>query len=775
MGRRLYLGGLAWTGIGILLAAASQPPPSAEQSPPGGSDLGEQLLNELRCHACHDQGAPAPLSENAAPDLTEVGARVSPVYLQAFLADPHGVQPGTRMPDVLGGRSPAERQSIAEALTHYLVSLGSSPFLGVAGEEPWVESGRSLYHSVGCVACHAPRDEPRTGDDPARELTESWGGDDLHSLDHVGAKYDLESLSDFLLHPLDVRPGGRMPDMGLNARESRAIASYLIGTDARPRTAFEVRAGLVEEGARHFAAFGCGACHPLGGTEFVAEAPARSDLDPEEGCLSSVPGDTPDFHLGETERLALRTALREPQLAWTDAEVLEATFTSMRCGACHQRAGLGGIHPALDPYFTTSEPDLGDEARIPPSLDEAGTRLQRDWIGRVLFDGASVRAYMHTRMPQYGLDNLQGLPDVFERLDPPLDFEALPEGDEDRRREMRDAGRNLLGIRGGACITCHDFNGKPSPNRRGLDLVTSTERLRPGWFREFLISPQKHRPGIVMPESWPGGESALPDLGGNTEAQIQAIWNYLGLGRSARDPEGITSIRSELIVTDEVRTYRGRSRIAGFRGIAIGFPGGLSYAFDANHGSMAGIWRGNYVTTAWQGQGAGDFNPAGRAIELPRDLSFYRLPEDQAPWPRRPQMTKENPVNPDPTYPRNHGYRFRGYALDGARVPTFRYGIGNVEVEDTGVADLSGEHPRLVRTLRLSTPRAQTLWFRPLTGDIEVLEPGGFQVAGLRLEPPPGPYLLRPIGTPDASERELLLEFALPAGSTTKELIYELR
>ena len=102
---------------------------------------------------------------------------------------------------------------------------------------------------------------------------------------------------------------------------------------------------------------------------------------------------------------------------------------------------------------------------------------------KVLFDGGSARSYMHTRMPRFGEANLADLPELFERADAgsiePFEM-PLPEGEE--AKIARNAGRELMGIRGLACIACHDFNGKPSPTHGGIDLINSFERLRPSWF-----------------------------------------------------------------------------------------------------------------------------------------------------------------------------------------------------------------------------------------------------------------------------------------------------
>ena len=86
-----------------------------------------------------------------------MGARVTPQFLRSYLSDPHGSKPGATMPDVLNGEDPAVRQTTVENLANYLVSLGGPVAPAkVEGNLMLVEQGRSLYHNVGCVACHAP-------------------------------------------------------------------------------------------------------------------------------------------------------------------------------------------------------------------------------------------------------------------------------------------------------------------------------------------------------------------------------------------------------------------------------------------------------------------------------------------------------------------------------------------------------------------------------------------------------------------------------------------
>ena len=226
-------------------------------------------------------------------------------------------------------------------------------------------------------------------------------------------------------------------------------------------------------------------------------------------------------------------------------------------------------------------------------------------------------------------------------------------------------------------------------------------------------------------------------------------------------------------MTDATRTYRGRSSVAGYRGIAVGFPAGLSYAFNAQTGTLTAIWRGDFVRVDRSGQGSGGFHPAGRFIQLAQDVSFLDLASKQAPWPLRPTTSKEHPVDPDPLYPKNHGYQFKGYYLDDASIPTFMYRSGEIEIEDRSVADTTGNRPVLRRTFAFSSPHDHTVWFRALTGKIETESNRQFKTPELRLSIPPTHTLLRSSAA-DPKSSELLLRLDIPKGTTKVSLTYEL-
>lgn len=105
-----------WLACGILLCPASAF--AAHPQVPGferfysetdaaAAEGGRLLLAELNCLACH-QGtlATAGVKAKQAPILDDVGGRVRPEWIQAFLASPHDAKPGATMPDVLAASPP---------------------------------------------------------------------------------------------------------------------------------------------------------------------------------------------------------------------------------------------------------------------------------------------------------------------------------------------------------------------------------------------------------------------------------------------------------------------------------------------------------------------------------------------------------------------------------------------------------------------------------------------------------------------------------------------
>ncbi len=173
---------------------------------------GRVLLSELGCTHCH-QSSNALVDSKPAPILTNVGSRVRSDYLLEYLTDPHAANPGATMPDMLGHLPEAERGRAAKALTSYLMSTGS--LVDRRGHPKSAARGGEIFHSIGCTACHSPQA------DGAKPLAIAV------SLARVADKYTLDSLTQFLQQPHEVRPGMRMPIL-VKGQDAADVATYLL-------------------------------------------------------------------------------------------------------------------------------------------------------------------------------------------------------------------------------------------------------------------------------------------------------------------------------------------------------------------------------------------------------------------------------------------------------------------------------------------------------------------------------------------------------------------
>ncbi len=205
------------------LAGASAAPAAPVVSGIAASQLeprlkGQVLIEELNCVACHSVDPSLTESSKKAPRLAGVGSRVNPRYLEDFIRDPHGVKPGTTMPDPLARLGVEEKKQAATTLTHFLLSLRQNDFSLQPPDAVAAGLGRVLFHSRGCAACHAPRD------DKGAELP-AEGSVPLGALEK---KYSQKSLVEFLRQPHASRPSGRMPDMRLQGQDVERIAHFLL-------------------------------------------------------------------------------------------------------------------------------------------------------------------------------------------------------------------------------------------------------------------------------------------------------------------------------------------------------------------------------------------------------------------------------------------------------------------------------------------------------------------------------------------------------------------
>ena len=253
-----------------------------------------------------------------------------------------------------------------------------------------------------------------------------------------------------------------------------------------------------------------------------------------------------------------------------------------------------------------------------------------------------------------------------------------------------------------------------------MDIMT--RRLRRDWFHRYVIDPQAYRPGTRMPSSWPNGKTTLPGvLDGDTSRQVEAIWQFLSDGRDAREPYGLRGDPIVLAADERPVLYRNFIEGAGTRAIGVGYPGGANLAFDANEMRLALIWQGAFMDAArhWTGRGQG-FQPplGGNVLTLADGPPLAVLPSGTARWPVADA--------------RELGYRFRGYRLDDAGRPAFRYDFGDVHVEERPEVIPGGEDPAIERTFTIESDKpTENLWLRALVArSIEPGPDGTFTVDG---------------------------------------------
>jgi len=183
-------------------------------------EAGLLLLGELGCTNCHAVAGPAAahVQSKTGPVLDAVGRRIRPEWLEAYLADPRAVHPGTTMPDLLAGLPADRRGRTARGLAHFLAATG--PF--DAGSMPEADKARpdvgdTVYERSGCAACHGSR---RAGHEPLA---------DQRPLGDLTLKWSPAALDEFLRDPVAVRPSGRMPGLPLTDADRRHLVAALTG------------------------------------------------------------------------------------------------------------------------------------------------------------------------------------------------------------------------------------------------------------------------------------------------------------------------------------------------------------------------------------------------------------------------------------------------------------------------------------------------------------------------------------------------------------------
>jgi sulfur oxidation c-type cytochrome SoxX len=461
---------------------------------------GRAIMVDRNCAACHE-GTGLDPSLVRAPRLSDLGLKVSPAWLRAWLRSPRAWLPRSRMGDFrLSARE-------VEALTSFLlqprgeVVLDRVDFRGAS-----VERGGEVFRRARCVTCHE---------------VDGRGGTLGPSLTHVGAKASREWLYSWIRDPQRLQPDTMMPRFRFKDEEVRDLAAYLaeeygaapagfVANDRAPDPA------LAREGRKVFEKRGCYSCHELRGFAPLARiGPTLAGVGERAfearplaaaGTLATVANwlfaklkaperiletaRMPTFGLSDADAAAVTVAL----LSLRRGELPAGRMTGVpaparyqpqgefgrlvrryRCLSCHSIGGTGGTLSTVP-------------------LDRIGSQLTRAHLERYIASPWGVRVGLPERMPHLNVapGEARLLADYLSKVmvDDSLQAE-LPSG-----AALVERGRERFQSLG--CVACHIVGGRGG--YVGPELNGSGARLKPGWTVAWLRTPERWKPGTLQPD-----------------------------------------------------------------------------------------------------------------------------------------------------------------------------------------------------------------------------------------------------------------------------------
>ena len=690
---------------------------------PSQISAGEKLWLSVGCTACHP----------AAPSDDWLGAKWNASELVSFLKDPTSVWPSGQMPKT--NLSDEETQALASWLLRSQGQRadGSSALTKAPGIT--VDYFEGAFEGVG----------PNANDVPTRSgIIDQVGLPSFARDDAWGARYkatltiptdgswtlwlgsdDGSSLS-IDGNVLVENPGVHGPDwkkgtLTLTAGPHEILVTYFEGAgnaglrvdwsgpnqdrrqipaSAYTREAIELRPPVADhteftkadiaQGRELFIQVGCVQCHGSPEVALSAETAAPKiytpleNLDPSRGCLANDPPlAAPDYKFTASERDALRALVANAKSLLAPLppeESLALHLLALNCTGCHSRQDVGQPTTESMALFAGTA-DIGEQGRVPPTLNNAGAKLRTSAITEILAGNGSVRPYVLTRMPLFGAASSKPFPALLAAAD----HAPREEVDSVITDEIVEAGTRLAGLDGLACISCHGISGYPSLGVPAIDLSYTYARLRHSWFEKYMRNPAAIYPGTRMPTFWQPGQRIKPEVcGGDPSKQIEAIWTYLSLGSSMPLPKGMVA-GNEFDLMPQERPIVLGTFMNGLsaRCFAVGFPEQVHFVYDGDHRRTAKAWRGKFMDAAgtWFGRAGLLCEPAGiDVIDFPLGDAVAILPNSQAKWPEKSG--------------REAGWRFLGSDRDSAGVPTFRTANDTLYIEEriAPVAAVGGAH-----------------------------------------------------------------------------------
>ncbi len=472
--------------IAAYLLKNSEPVDLAQVPAQADSQNGEKLVKTLGCLACHS--AAGVNGSRFAPELSNLGSKVSSKWLFTWLKDPKHYSKNTRMPNL--------RLSDQEAadITGYLISQHNETFENKS----------------------AVKAKPQVVDQMILESLQS-------TMRRTEAQSELKRMSE----------DEKMQFLGkksINYQGCFACHAIKGFEDSKP-----IGADLSDEGRKDIHKFDFG---------FTTIDKTRHDWifqklkDPrsfDQGKIKAYYEKLrmPQFNLSDQELSALTTfvlSLSEEQIPLQSQKRLDLKEVEIEKGRLlAQKLNCNGCH-TLDGKISSIREITEDPGAVPPILDGEGAKVQEKWLHGFLKSPTPIRPWLTYRMPTFGFadEDLDILVQYFHHLaGQKTSFVGveIPESTEEKLK----AGKALFDTF--QCIKCHQVtqdNAAMGSSFLAPDLTMAAQRLKPEWVSQWLKDPQALQEGTMMPTFFSDGQSPAGDvLGGNAEKQIQAIRDYL--------------------------------------------------------------------------------------------------------------------------------------------------------------------------------------------------------------------------------------------------------
>ena len=400
--------------------------------------------------------------------------------------------------------------------------------------------------------------------------------------------------------------------------------------------ALETRAWSTK-GKELFGPLGCASCHQMKEearpSASTLKAPALGEAGPDKGCLADKPGkNVPRYALPAKAKSDIAAALQASRTPRTEADggqerPSHASSPSTATPATSATRSAGRRTSSNKPSQTT-QPEMGDEGRMPPPLDGVGAKLKPDYLKQILDKGVDDRPYMHTRMPGFGTANVGHLVEAFAELDklpsrsPTVKFDRRPTQGEGGRPGTWSAAQAF------GCIKCHTFNGKKAEGVQGIDMMLMPKRLKRDWFHAYCSTRRRSGParacrGLAQrqerccPRSSTATRPRRSRRSGCTSPTASEAALPLGHGQAVHPADRRRRRRSSTATS---------SRGPAPRAIGVGYPEKVNLAFDANDLRLAMIWQGAFIDAArhWTDRGVGFEGAAGRQRPQPAGRADVR-------------------------------------------------------------------------------------------------------------------------------------------------------